>query len=241
VKPLGRLDETTVELRGAAPSAFFARSGVNDVGEARWEGLGFGRYSVSAGQRDLVSDIKTVMLAPTHPQASVDLELQENRTILILRDESGNRIRGVRFPSTSSAIPEIAPGEYSLQAVVPGTPLLILPAQGFVPLCRTVALNQTLEILASRGRTVTVQLPTRNMPTLDFRAGSLLGIPGADCPVGLSSFEFEKLPTSEDQPSRFVIFNFPTSDSLILRSRGRNQPRNQPVLIADDGVVTLRP
>ena len=189
-------------------------------------GLGFETYSVSATQGDaLVSPITNVQLDASHPEATVDVELAENRSSLVLSDPSGNAVRDARVRAVSPpqlfargnwSLPSKEPGVYSLDGLRPGMYLQIRAA-GMAPACRTVPLNGTTYATLEAGRHVDVQLPHDLSPAVVRELAALFDVPGSDCPVPLADFEPRvRQPSGVNQPLSFEFAHFPSASRLGL-------------------------
>jgi hypothetical protein len=210
------------------------------------EGLDFDNYSVSAMQGDtLVSTITNVVLDASSPAAAVDLELLENRSVLILTAPDGRPVWKARVRALSpahfmmrvnSSIQPTEPGVYPLDGLRPGTYLLIR-ADGYVPACRTVPLNSTVSATLEVGRRVEVRLPRDLTPAAVRELAALSDIPGSDCPVPLAEFATNvKEPVGSGQPPLFEFLHFPSSFRFDLL-RLAHPPRR--IVVPDQGDVLV--
>jgi hypothetical protein len=226
----------TIDIRSEASSGFLSQktlaTGTNEVS---WSALDFGSYDVSARQGALAAAIKTITLDPDHAEGFVDLELDENRSTLRLHDEAGQAVTDARFYFLIPPPPQLSPGVYALQGVAPGTQLRIRASASLVPACRVAPHDQSIDVALARGRPITLQLPA-HVAGLGTYRGSLI-LDGSDCPIPLTDFASVPLPVAPTEPSRFLIQNFPPTNTLTLV--GPHGP--QTLIVPDTGVVTLKP
>jgi len=211
------------------------------------EGLDFEEYSVSAVQGDetLVSEIKVIRLDAEHPSAVVDLDLAENRSLLVLTDENGNPVRNAIVRSHVPAqflfrggrfLKQTEPGVFPLDGLRPGM-FLMIRADGVVPACRTVPSNSTIYARLEVGRRVDVQLPRDMTPAVVRELSALTDVPGSDCPVPLADFRPQLKPQGEPaRPTQFEVEHFPSSTRFGLL-RLPLPPRQ--ILIPDRGEVVV--
>lgn len=210
------------------------------------EGLEFDEYSVSAVQGDtLVSSIENVRLDVLRPVVTIEVEVGENRSQLIVSDFKGNpvpntRIRAVvptqNFVRGSLPIQPALTGVYPLDGLRPGTYLLIR-ADGLAPACVTVPRSGTVQATLAAGRRVEVQLPRDLTPAVVRELAALTDVPGSDCPVPLA--EFSPIPKDLVAPGRPVTYefgNFPSASRLGLLRFGL-PPRR--ILVPDRGEVLI--
>lgn len=208
------------------------------------QGLAFDTYHVSAIQDEvLVTEIKAVRLDELHPAASVDLEISENRSALILSDPSGRPVRKAfvrpmrpgdpHFLRSGLDVRETEPGRYPLDGVRPGIPLLIR-TNSFVPICRVVQRHEALLVTLEPGRQIEVQFPRDITIAVARELAALSDVPGSDCPIPLSAFGPEAV-TSAVAPLLFRFDHFSSSPRFVLRRPGMTRQ----ILVADSGPVVV--
>ena len=207
------------------------------------EALPFDRYYVSATQGDdLVTRIEAVLLDPGHPSASVPLELSQNHSTLVLASHDWNPVRkatvkpmrpaGPPFLRASPDVVEVEPGVFRLDALRPGTPLLI-HADGFVPVCRVVPRNETDFAWLEPGRQIDVQFP-RDITPAAVEIATLDDLPSSNCPVPLAAFKPAVVRAGIDgQPYR--IDHFPSARRLLLQRPGFTRQ----IVVPDRGAVVV--
>ena len=122
-----------------------------------------------------------------------------------------------------------------MDGVAPGTPMRIR-AGGLVPVCRTAPRNEAIDITLVPGRSVLLQFSAPDMASLGSDAASLVGVSSSDCPIPLASFNYAKVPTSENEPSRFMIHNFPSVDGFVLAT----PERRQQMIVPESGIINVR-
>jgi hypothetical protein len=188
----------------------------DDLYPSRFEGLAFGTYRVAVLQQDRssprvlrASREARVTLEPGHADATVDVELLENRAVLVVRDEAGAPVRGAQVTPVPS-FDERSPGVFSLNSVARGTPLRIR-APGLVPTCRLAPGEGVLAVVLRRGRPVVLEFSRPTTPT----PGYLL-LDGSECPVPLSLFEAHALPPAHDGVARTRVENFPPAGGVTF-------------------------
>jgi hypothetical protein len=213
------------------------------------EGLDFDNYSVSARQGDaLVSAFANVVLDASSPAAVVDLELLENRSVLMLtapdwRPVSKAQVRALSpahfMMRVNSSIQPTEPGVFPLDGLRPGTYLLIR-ADGFAPTCRMVPLNSTVYATLEAGRRVEVRLPRDLSPAAVRGLAALTDVPGSDCPVPLVEFAPSvKEPAGSGLPPLFEFLHFPSASRFgLLRLASPLRPPRQ-ILVPDRGDVVV--
>ncbi len=229
-------EATDVQVRGLNASGFWSIKPLSSDGKVRWEGLPYGSYEISARQGRYASQLERVVLSANHPSRLVELILKENSSTLLLRDVIGQPVRGAKFPLLLSQPPELAPGIYSLEGLVPGSKLRIRPPGNLVPICRTIPRDGTLDVTLGHGRAVTLQFPVSEMDHIDSDSARLTATSGSDCPIPLTDFVIKKLPTAPGEPSRFLVQNFPSDDGPVLETpHGR-----QKIVVSSSGLVQIR-
>ena len=204
----------------------------------RVRGVPFATYYIRAEQPGgLVSRDVEVTIDKDRPDATAVVELVQNRSTILVRDEAGSPVPGSRVAAVGVTV-EVEPGRFSLAQVPTGTTLLV-SAPGFVPVCRPVAAEGEDVVTLARGRPVRVVF-SRPLAGSGGPPGSLDGYRGSACPVRLASFEFQLLrgaDTSADGVSEVLVRNFPTDDHLTFV--WGTDPRPQPVAVAPDGSVQV--
>jgi hypothetical protein len=231
-------EKTVVEIRKNDATHYIGRKDLKDgVREAKWAALDYGTYEVFASQGSFASDITSVVIDEDRPDATVDLTLDENRATLTLRDDGGQPVPNARFYFLIPQPPEVSPGVYELRGVAPGTTLRVRATSGMlVPVCRVAPRNQSMDVVMTTGRAVTLQF-SEQIKSLDNQGGYLTGLPGSDCPVPLSDFASTPLGTPTPDSSRFLISNFPPSARLtLIGARGERA-----LVVGADGIVNVMP
>ena len=193
----GRADTPITVLVESRSSSKMDAIGAGEQPRIEKTGLEFETYHVSAAQGNVgVSrEVKAVVLTEEHPEAVVEVELVESRSVLTITDPMGALVRqaSIRPISPSGLGPvgraprEMQPGVYALDGLPPGTQLRIRSA-GFAPVCRTVRLNENVSATLTEGRPLTLQLPT-GMTLADMALIRVSGLAGSDCPLNLADLE----------------------------------------------------
>lgn len=231
-------DNVVVDIRSHDASSFFSWKDLkNGAQEAEWSALAYGTYELSAKQGTLASDTQTVIVDADHPEATIDLRLDETRTTLTLRDEAGQPVPQARFFIVIPQPKETSPGVYALSGVPPGTRLRIRASSGpLVPTCRIVPRDQSIDVVMASGRPVTLQFPEA-LRSLGANGFTLVGLAGAECPVPLGDFAATPLASTSPDTSQFLIQNFPLDERLTLIG-----PRGPRMLVpAANGVLQVMP
>jgi hypothetical protein len=231
-------DQVAVEIRRKDASNLISSKGVKDgAREAKWEALDFGTYEVFARQGSFASDIKAVVIDENHPEATVDLTLNDNRATLTLRDDGGQPVPEARFYFLIPQPPQVSPGVYELRGIAPGSTLRMRATSGvLVPACRVVPRNESMDVVMTTGRAVTLQF-SEPIKSLGDQAGYLTGLAGSDCPVPLTDFASTPLTPNAPNSSHFLISNFPPDARVTLIDL-----RGERVLVpGPDGVVSVTP
>lgn len=119
------------------------------------QGLALAEYAVYARQDGIsparVSQRELVRLTMAQPEADVALQLMENFGVLSVRDPGGIPLGWASVAITElETLPQLNPGVFSLEGVVPGTPLTIT-APGFTPV-RVLAPAGNLDVTLQPAR-----------------------------------------------------------------------------------------
>ena len=147
----------------------------------RVRGVPFATYYIWAQQPGgLVSRDVEVTIDKDRPDATAEVELVQNRSTILVRDEAGSPVPGTRVAAVGLAV-EVEPGRFSMAQVPAGTTLLV-SAPGFVPVCRRCVAEGEDVVTLARGRPVRV-LFSRSLvgvrrPTRTSRWVSRIGLPG---------------------------------------------------------------
>jgi hypothetical protein len=227
-------ESLTVEIRREQSSSFVSSQVLRGTSEASWSDLAYGGYVVSARQGELASEVKRVVLEKSAPSAVVELELLPQRSTITVRDEGGRPIGSVRFYFMFPSPHETSPGVYSLEGVAPGTPVRMRVSPTMSPVCRIALRDTSIEVTASTGRPVTLEVQG-GKHDVGVPDASIVGMAGSDCPVSLEDFEWTRVPTESNSVARFVIRNFPTSEQVTLINANGRQILN----VSESGTVTL--
>jgi hypothetical protein len=208
--------------------------------------LDFGEYYVSATQGDVhVSTIQRVTISRSQPTATVDLDLAENHSSLLIVDQQWRPVAADRVGPISPAhylmgrtnlLRETTPGEYSLDNLRPGM-FVKIKAQGFVSACVTVPRNDRVVARLETGRRVEIRLPRDMTPAVVRELSALSGIPGSDCPVPLRELDFQLV--GEDirgQPLTYRSDHFSSASRFELR-RFPSPPRQ--IVVPDRGDIII--
>jgi hypothetical protein len=228
----------SVEIRGKDGSKLISSKALNGgAKEAKWAALDFGAYEVFARQGSFASDIKAVVIDEKQSEAAVELTLDENRATLTLRDDAGQPVPEARFYFLIPQPPQVSPGVYELRGIAPGSTLRMRATSGvLVPACRVVPRNESMDVVMTTGRAVTLQF-SEPIKSLGDQAGYLTGLAGSDCPVPLTDFASTPLTPNAPNSSHFLISNFPPDARVTLIDL-----RGERVLVpGPDGVVSVTP
>jgi len=199
---------------------------VRGGGPFRIEDVPLGAYRVFAyGPSGRVSRaMQTFEVDRTRPEASVSLDMTENRAELQVRDADGQLARvlvtawgGLPLPGRFTAI---GPGRFSLAGIAPGSDIRIRPVAGGMPACRIAPLDAEVAVTLGRGRTVEVAFERRGV---SGPVGTLSGVEGSDCPVPFAFFPMDRLPMGPAKVARGTIRNFPFSTDLMFEFQGLPQ------------------
>jgi hypothetical protein len=177
-----------------------------------WENLPAGQYMVSARQASLSSEAAVITIDSAHRSPTIELALVLNTSRLFVFDQAGQAVPGIAFPMTRPRPATVGPGVYALDGISKGTQLQLRPAGPFVPICRVVPSNENVEVRLSVGQRVLLEL--RSDVTSDT---SLVGVPGADCPVPLDAFHPNPA-RLEDGRTGYWVEQFPLTSGMILSS-----------------------
>lgn len=200
----GAIEQTTYRIAPSERLPF-------DIG-----GLSQGEFLISASQRDAqggfkgkVSQVASVGVSERQPDQAVVLTLLNNtaevlvvtpdREIVFDASIVGGRVE--RDPQS---------GVFALSGTSPGTRLMV-SAPGFVPTCVPAPSSGRLTVVVSRGRSVTVDLPSVRDP---FLYGFVQWAPG-QCPVAIGAFSPKVISSNE---GRVVVglSNFPLLNQLLF-------------------------
>jgi hypothetical protein len=204
----------------------------------RIPGLPFGTYRARANEsRGRVSSIRSATLSKAHPEGTIDLELIDNNAILAVVDEAGQPIPGSRlrwWPRDTPPGEELEPGRFSLQDVPVGQELRVR-ADALAPACRVVATAAgELQVTLHTGRAAHVWF---SRPYSGVPPGALLAIPGSDCPVLLSEFNYHVVSEADSSSVHLVFDNFPDTGGLVFVWRADNT--RTPIVMEPDGSVRI--
>ncbi len=196
VLPSGALRIRIVRADGGdvnTPLQFEARGPVTRVGVVLPDeaydftlfGLELGRYSLVAdAPPDLVcAEPVEVELTEESPEASAEVVLTRATARLFVFDPNGRPARGIWVRAGGRTLDEEGPGVFSLARISAGTAMGITPGAGLLPTCRMMSGNVSRDlvvVLEPRGTaalTVVTQTPANDL------LGTLVGLPGAECPV----------------------------------------------------------
>jgi hypothetical protein len=202
-----------------------------------------GTYRVLAYQsagRLVSSAAAVVTIDPTHPMAEVALDLVRNDGTLTIRDGTGQLVSGVIVsPSSGLAalprLPETAPGVYALAGVPSGADLWIRPPAGFAPSCRVATIEARQEAAVTRGRSTDAVFERHGLAG-PVPLGLVSGVNGANCPVPLTLFTYERTPGDPGDLPHGHFADFPQSRTLTFDYQGVAQT----VLIPERGPVVIR-
>jgi hypothetical protein len=177
------------------------------------DGLGFGTLLVQARVTDqppMVSPSLTVTLDPQQPWATLTLDLREYKARVRLLDPAGKSVTGARLSTMEQeALPEIAPGIYSLESTAPGAQVTIRAAD-YTPLCRRAPALSELTVVLNQG--IVVEFIFSGYANLTKPPGRVTW-PDTECPVALESFAYTQQSLTTEG-ARFTIERFPYSAAL---------------------------
>jgi hypothetical protein len=158
---------------------------------ARFVGLPLGEYTIAAStESGLVSTTPgRVELSAEVPSAEADVLLGRHAGVLRLVDPSGLVVAGARASVGDAPLAEASPGVFRLDTVAAGERIQVL-APGFTPMCRVLVSGDLPELVLPL-QAAPEQMTLRLAPELPWQTGSLVGLPGSDCPVAVDQVDSE--------------------------------------------------
>jgi len=203
--------------------------------------IDYGQYQVLAYQpgRRVSAGPGTSAISQANQVATIDLELVDNHSTLSVLDEQSKRpvsvlVTGWSGQRTFANVRALSPGIYDLSPIPPGTEIVVQPrGEHLVPSCRVVGLNEQATVLLKLGRGVDAIFERRG---LAGPLGLLSGVEGSNCPIPLSTFQYQRMATPVGAPARGTFQNFPSSRQLLFNYADLAQPVSMP----DDSVVIFK-
>ncbi len=193
----------------------------------------FDTYTISArapASGLIAKESKTVVLSKDHPEATVDLELVTDSSVLTLTDATGSPV-SASVTVSGRQVTEITAGSgsYPVNGFTSGAPIWIRAA-GFATGCSLASVG-TISAVLEPSRSVEIEY-SRDTGTAP--PGSLI-IPGSNCPVSLATYAYAASATDH---RRFTIQNFPavSSVSFLWPQTGERQTLSIP----DVGPVQIK-
>lgn len=182
--------------------------------------LPMGQYAVlgSTPSGRVTDDLANATLTSKSPEATVVLRLGLREGRLHVTDESAQPISGALLLAEGRMLREDATGSVSTKGVPAGS-YVTAQRDGFVASCRTVKPAVT-ELVLSRqlGRAVIEFDRSSQIPV-----GSIVNVPGADCPVPLHMFAWSKAVSTVIGGTAFEFANLPQVETIVVSAGGLAQ------------------